>query len=50
MHFEVSFPATAIGKPVTGRAVVMISRVNDREPRLRQAACHPGLLPGRTAP
>lgn len=35
MHFEVSFPSSAIGTPVTGRVVVMISRVNDREPRLQ---------------
>ena len=35
LRFEVSFPATAVGAPVTGRVFVMISRVNDREPRLQ---------------
>ena len=34
-RFEVSFPPTAISTPVTGRVFVMISRVNDREPRLQ---------------
>ena len=35
LRFEVSFPSTAVGTPVTGRVFVMISRVNDREPRLQ---------------
>ena len=35
LRFEVSFPASAMGTPVTGRVFVMISRVNDREPRLQ---------------
>jgi len=35
LRFEVSIPAAAIGTPVTGRVFVMISRVNDREPRLQ---------------
>lgn len=35
LRFEVSFPASTMGKPVTGRVFVMISRVNDREPRLQ---------------
>ena len=35
LRFEVSFPASAVDAPVTGRVFVMISRVNDREPRLQ---------------
>jgi hypothetical protein len=33
-HFEISFPASAHPGPITGRVYVMISRDNDREPRL----------------
>lgn len=35
LKFEVSFPSAVLDKPVTGRVFVMISRVNDREPRLQ---------------
>jgi hypothetical protein len=35
LRFEISFPAAAHGEPVTGRVYVMISRTNDREPRLQ---------------
>jgi hypothetical protein len=35
LTFEVSFPAAAHPGPLTGRAFVMISRVNDREPRFQ---------------
>jgi Putative esterase len=35
LTFEVSFPAASHAEPITGRAFVMISRVNDREPRLQ---------------
>lgn len=35
LRFEVSVPAAALATPVTGRVFVMISRVNDREPRLQ---------------
>jgi hypothetical protein len=34
-RFEVSIPAATVSTPVTGRAFVIISRVNDREPRLQ---------------
>ena len=34
-RFELSFPASAHAEPVTGRIYVMISRNNDREPRLQ---------------
>jgi hypothetical protein len=33
-RFEISFPASAHAQPVTGRVYVMISRDNEREPRL----------------
>lgn len=35
LRFEISFPAAAHDGPVTGRVYVMISRTNDREPRLQ---------------
>ena len=35
LRFEISFPASIHAQPVTGRAYVMISRTNDREPRLQ---------------
>ena len=35
LRFEVSFPVSPTAKPITGRVFVMISRVNDREPRLQ---------------
>ena len=35
LSFEVSFPPSAHGGPITGRVVIMISRTNDREPRLQ---------------
>jgi len=35
LRFEVSFPATVQSGPVTGRAYVMISRTNEREPRFQ---------------
>src|ERR1700722_11338763 len=34
-RFEISYPAPAYAGPVTGRVYVIISRVNDREPRLQ---------------
>jgi hypothetical protein len=34
-RFEISYPASANGGPITGRVYVMISRNNDREPRLQ---------------
>ena len=34
-RFEVTFPASVRAEPVTGRIYVMISRTNDREPRLQ---------------
>jgi hypothetical protein len=34
-RFEISFPAAAHSGPVSGRVFVMISRTNDREPRLQ---------------
>ncbi len=34
-RFRVSFPAGAVGEPVTGRVYVMISRTDEREPRLQ---------------
>ncbi len=33
LHFEISYPAAIHSGPITGRAYVMISRTNDREPR-----------------
>ena len=35
VRFEISFPSEAHVEPVTGRIYVMISRTNDREPRLQ---------------
>ena len=35
VRVEVSFPASVHGAPVTGRVYVMVSRTNDREPRLQ---------------
>jgi hypothetical protein len=35
LRFEIAFPASAHAGPVTGRVYVMISRTNDREPRLQ---------------
>jgi len=35
LKFEISFPAYVHAKPITGRVFVMISRNNDREPRLQ---------------
>ena len=34
-RFELSFPASVHAEPVTGRIYVMVSRTNDREPRLQ---------------
>jgi len=34
-RFEISYPSSVHGGPITGRAFVMISRANDREPRLQ---------------
>jgi hypothetical protein len=34
-RFEISFPAAAHAEPITGRVFVMISRDNEREPRLQ---------------
>ena len=34
-RFEISFPAAAYDRPITGRVYVMISRNNEREPRLQ---------------
>ena len=34
-HFEISFPASVHSKPITGRVYVMISRTNEKEPRLQ---------------
>jgi hypothetical protein len=34
-RFEVSFPVAAHAEPVTGRIYVMVSRTNEREPRLQ---------------
>ena len=34
-RFEISYPASTNPGPITGRVYVMISRVNDREPRLQ---------------
>ena len=34
-RFDISYPASANAGPVTGRVYVMISRTNDREPRLQ---------------
>jgi len=35
LRFEISFPAATHSKPITGRVFVMISRTDDREPRLQ---------------
>jgi hypothetical protein len=35
LTFQVMFPAAAHAGPITGRVFIMISRVNDREPRLQ---------------
>ena len=35
VRVEVSFPASVHEGPVTGRVYVMVSRTNDREPRLQ---------------
>lgn len=35
LRFEISFPKSAHEKPIMGRAYVMISRTNNREPRLQ---------------
>ena len=35
MRFEITFPAAANPGPITGRVYVMLSRTNDREPRLQ---------------
>ena len=35
LRVEVSFPSSVRAEPVTGRVYVMISRTNDREPRLQ---------------
>jgi len=34
-RFEISFPASAHAEPITGRVFIMISRDNEREPRLQ---------------
>jgi hypothetical protein len=34
-RFEISYPASVSGQPITGRAFIMISRTSDREPRLQ---------------
>ncbi len=34
-RFELSFPASVHAEPVTGRIYMMVSRTNDREPRLQ---------------
>ena len=34
-RFEITFPAAAHAQPITGRVYVMISRDNEREPRLQ---------------
>ena len=34
-RFEISYPSSVQGGPITGRAFLMISRTNDREPRLQ---------------
>lgn len=41
LKFEVSVPASTRAEPITGRVFVIITRVNEREPRLQ---------PGRTGP
>ena len=41
LKFEVSVPGSTRAEPVTGRVFVIITKVNDREPRLQ---------PGRTGP
>src|SRR5258708_5240058 len=35
LRFEISFPAATHAQAITGRVFVMISRTNDREPRLQ---------------
>ena len=35
VRFEVSVPAATLATPLTGRVFVIISKVNDREPRLQ---------------
>lgn len=35
LRFEISFPETTRAEPVTGRVYVMISRTNEKEPRLQ---------------
>jgi len=35
LRFEISFPKAAHSDPITGRVYVMISRTNEREPRLQ---------------
>lgn len=35
LRFEISFPASAHAQPITGRVYLMLSRTNDREPRLQ---------------
>ena len=35
LRFEISVPASVHPEPITGRVYVMISRTNDREPRLQ---------------
>ncbi len=35
LRFDVSVPASAVATPITGRVFVMISRTDDREPRLQ---------------
>lgn len=35
LRFEISFPASTHAEPITGRVFVMISRNNNREPRLQ---------------
>ena len=34
-RFEISYPASSNPGPITGRVYVMISRMNDHEPRLQ---------------
>jgi hypothetical protein len=34
-RFEISYPSSVKSGPITGRAFIMISRTNDREPRLQ---------------
>ena len=48
MKFEVSFPASAHGAPITGRVYVMISNEQDPEPRLQAGSWgnHPSFFFG----